>query len=97
MLGGQCRCVIRAGIHLAAENAYDQIRPLREMAVNRPDTNAGLLGDLSNRSIHARGDEHGLGRLEQRVDVTSGVSAHPSIRGAMIALILLIVHPASLD
>ena len=41
VLGGQGRGGLGAGVDLAAEDADDQVRTLREVAVDRPDADAG--------------------------------------------------------
>ena len=82
VLGCQNRRGVRAGINFATEDGRDEVGALRKVAVNGADADAGLLGDLSHRRVHARGREHRLGRLEQRVDVALGVGAHGPIRTA---------------
>jgi hypothetical protein len=75
VLGRQDRCGVCAGVDLAAEDGHDQVRALRKVAVNRADADAGLLCDLSHRSVHSRGSEHRHGRLKQCVDVALCVRA----------------------
>ena len=76
VLGRQDRRGVRAGVDFATEDGGDQVGALRKMAIERADADAGLLGDLSHRSVHARGREHRHGRLQQRVDVALRVGAH---------------------
>ena len=54
---------VRAGVDFATEDGCDEVRALRKVAVNGADADAGLLCDLSHRSVHPGGREHRLGRL----------------------------------
>ena len=54
-----------AGVDLAPEDSYDEVRALRKVTVHRAD--AGLLCDLSHRSVYSGGRKHGHSRLKQRV------------------------------
>jgi hypothetical protein len=79
--GEDCRRVC-AGVDFSTEDRGDEVGALRKMAVDSPDTDAGLLGDLSNRSVHPRGREHRQSRLEQSIYVALGVGAQAPIRAA---------------
>ena len=80
VLGGQNRRGVCAGIDFTTEDGRDEVGALRKVAVNRPDADAGLLGDFSDRSVHSGSCEHRHGRLQQRIDVALGVGAHRPIR-----------------
>ena len=76
VLGRQDRRGIGAGVDFTTEDGGDQIRALRKVAIDRADADAGLLGDLPHRRVHARGREHRHGRLQQRVEIALRVGAH---------------------
>jgi hypothetical protein len=76
VLGSKERGSLRAGIHFVTKDGGDQVRALRKVPVNGADADAGLLCNLSHRSVYSRGREYRLGRLEQRVDVALCVGAH---------------------
>jgi NAD(P)-dependent dehydrogenase (short-subunit alcohol dehydrogenase family) len=80
VLGSQNRRGVCAGIDFTTEDGRDEVGALRKVAVNSPDADAGLVGDLSYRSVHSRGCEHRHGRLEQRIDVALRVGTHRPIR-----------------
>jgi hypothetical protein len=82
VLGSQNRRSLCAGIDFTTEDSRNEVGAPRKVAVNSPDANASLLGDLSDRSVRSRGFEHRRGRLEQRIDVALGVGAHAPIRVA---------------
>jgi hypothetical protein len=70
------------------------------VAVDSPDTDAGLLGDLSDRSVHPRGREHRQRRLEQSIDVALGIGAQAPIRGVarlQTLFLRLVAHHIPLD
>ena len=79
MLGRQDRCSVGAGVDLMSEDAHDQVRALRKVAVNSPDAQAGFLCDFSHGRIDAGAREHRHGRVEQRLDVALCVGAHASL------------------
>ena len=72
---GQCRGRVGAGVYLVLEHGLDQVRALREMPVQRPDSDAGQVGDLLRGRVHARGAEDGLRRRKQGADVALRVGA----------------------
>jgi len=82
VLGSQNRRGICAGIDFTTEDGRDEVGALRKVAVNSSDSEASLLRDLSDRSVHSRACEHHHRRLEQRIDVALGVGAHSPIRVA---------------
>ena len=82
VFGGEDRRRVCAGVDFSTEDRGDEVRALRKVAVDGADADAGLLGDLSDRSVHPRGREHRHGRLEQRIDVALGVGAQAPIRAA---------------
>jgi hypothetical protein len=63
LLGKRCRG-LRAGVYLAAKNGGDQIRPLREMTVDRPNSKPCLGCNLAGRGIDAGGSENVFGGLK---------------------------------
>src|SRR5258708_34676536 len=51
----------------------DEVRPGREVAVDRAHADAGLRGDVAYRCVHAGGDEHGGSGVEQCLFIAPGV------------------------
>ena len=89
-----------AGVDFSAEDRGDEVGALWKVAVNSPDTDAGLLGDLSDRSVHPRGREHRQRRLEQSIDVALGIGAQAPIRGVarlQTLFLRLVAHHIPLD
>ena len=82
----ESRCRSGAGVDLAAEHGRDEVRALREVAVDRPDADAGLRRDLAHGRVDARGGEDLLGCLKQRVDVAPGVRADAALRRLGVVL-----------
>ena len=103
VLGSQNQCSVGAGIDFTPEDGRDKVGALRKVAVNRPDADASLFGDLSDRGVYSGGCKHSQGRLEQRIDVALGVRAHaPARRAARLdARITMVLPPirhcASID
>ena len=54
---------VGASINLAAEHCGDQIGAFWKVPVQRADADAGLLGDVADRRVDARGGEGRFGRL----------------------------------
>jgi hypothetical protein len=50
---GQRRGRVGAGIHLALKHRLDQVRTLREVPVQRSDSDAGQISDLLRGRVHA--------------------------------------------
>jgi hypothetical protein len=73
----------------------NQVRALRKMPVNGADADAGLLCNLSHRSVHSRGREYRLGRLEQRAQVALGVGAHTPICAPYLLSAITWVFPSN--
>jgi len=100
--GCQDRRGVRAGIDFATEDGRYEVWALREVAIKGPDSDTGLQGDLSHRSVDSRGREHFDGRLEQRVDAALRVDAHLPIpappRLHTLSLVFrFVAHHISLD
>jgi len=64
------------------EDGRNEVGALRKVAIKSADADARPLCNLSHWSVHSRGREHRLGRLEQRFEVTLGVGAHAPFRAA---------------
>jgi hypothetical protein len=82
VLGRKNRRRVRAGIDFATKDSRDEVGALWKMSIKGADAYAGLLCDLTHRSVNPSGREHRLGRPEQRVEATLGVGANPPIRAA---------------
>ena len=52
------RAGLGAGLDLVAVDGDDEVRPSREVAVDRPDPDTGPGRDLTDRRVDAGGDEH---------------------------------------
>jgi hypothetical protein len=50
---GQCRGRVGAGVYLVLEHGLDQVRSLREVPVQRPDSDVGQVGDLLRGRVHS--------------------------------------------
>jgi hypothetical protein len=63
----KCRAGLGAGLDLMAVDGDNEIGPSREVAVDRPDPDAGFGRDLTDRRVDAGGDEDRRGGVEQRL------------------------------
>jgi len=61
----QLRGRVSAGIHRALKHSPDQVRALREVPVQRADSDAGQIGDLLRGRVHACCGEDGFRRLDR--------------------------------
>ena len=82
VFGCQDRPRVCAGVDFSTEDGRDEVGALRKVAIKSPNADAGLLGDLSGRSVHSGDREHRQGRLEQCIDVALGIGAQATIHAA---------------
>ncbi len=82
VLGSKDRGGLCTGVDFVTEDGRNEVGALRKVAIKSADADTRPLGNLAHGSVHARGREHRLGRLEQRIKVTLGIGAHAPFRVA---------------
>jgi bifunctional non-homologous end joining protein LigD len=75
--GQQHRPGLGAGLHLVLVDGDDEVRPGREVTVDRAHSHPGGSRDVADRCVHAGGDKHTRGCGEQGLLVAPGVGPLP--------------------
>jgi Phosphorylase superfamily len=76
-----------ASVDLVAVDGDDQIRPGREVTVNRAHPDSGLGRDVAHRRLYARRDEDGGGGCQQGLLVAPGIGPFPRGPGPGLPLV----------